>query len=958
MAAPTVSTSWANSGAALKSNPIASRETLGWQTLPDNLPEQTGERPNLQEQNFWQNAVHQWIVYLTSTIDAGVTRNIAAITFAFDPSDVAVATDEITEVAHGLRTGDVIQLTTSGTLPAGLALTTDYWAMELTDDTFQLASSLSNAVAGTQITITDQGTGTHTLTSENIWNILNDDGIGKIYVTTGSVTHIVNYPAVATNADRVFVHVKTDGGSGKITVQGDANINGAGSVDLIAQFDSLQTVGDGIQWYILVGSEFSDPMTTRGDVIYRNAGNTTDRLALGAVGELFTSDGSDLLWSPNIGGTGALGLPVGDTSERPSGADGKIRYNSDEATFEGFSDGAWGAIGGAGSTGGVFIKNYILNPDATDDATTGVDATTGDGSGTFTVTQTTTGSELPEEYKETAFKVLGDASIADGNFIAWDIETTNIADADSGPAKIEVRVKDIGGISGDWRFQLWSVTDSVYVGNTLTVTGDGTYLLGANIVAGDDYQFHAIATGASPAAMGLSGITLSPTPLLLTSQDGAWTNVTSLLTLSAGFAATASTKIFRKIDGTDYLYRGVIDCGTIQAADAYIDLDHDVAFADLPNAGSDSTIYTIADMAQRQVVGVKWEGGIGTRFMWAVDSDTPNRIYFRDQPIADDNFGGPQNTGDMIANGDGVIIEVRVPADILASNVAIPISDLRKTTKWLDATDASLTNISSGVTNGWSDDGSWVRAYNDSEDNWFLDIRFSGNKTSNNTGVTWTLAGVTFETTTGSNPVLYGYRSTNSGYTSGSNTVFLGSLDASTNAGQIAGSQLALASKPTWVNGSNLENAISVAAFLPDESQATTTAQQIAPNYAAGAWSPVYDSDVNMTGTAVFVNPTFTRIGKKVFVEIDSITGLTTTNIDANTNLVFTSAGLPDIVNATQFGGSSTWFLATGSRYITGGVFGNSGGDTKIFMGIDSGNSGGGTGATTIFGVRFNYTIA
>ena len=156
MAAPTVTTSWANSGAALKSNPIASRETLGWQTLPDNLPEQTGERPNLQEQNFWQNAVHQWITYLTSTIDAGVTRTIAAISFAFDPSDVTVATDEITEVAHGLRTGDVIQFTTSGTLPAGLSLTTDYFVMELTDDTFQVAISLANAVAGTQVTITDQ----------------------------------------------------------------------------------------------------------------------------------------------------------------------------------------------------------------------------------------------------------------------------------------------------------------------------------------------------------------------------------------------------------------------------------------------------------------------------------------------------------------------------------------------------------------------------------------------------------------------------------------------------------------------------------------------------------------------------------------------------------------------------------------------------------------------------------
>lgn len=43
-------------------------------------------------------------------------------------------------------------------------------------------------------------------------------------------------------------------------------------------------------------SGFSDPMTTRGDIIIRNASNTTDRLAVGSSGQVLKSDGTDIAW--------------------------------------------------------------------------------------------------------------------------------------------------------------------------------------------------------------------------------------------------------------------------------------------------------------------------------------------------------------------------------------------------------------------------------------------------------------------------------------------------------------------------------------------------------------------------------------------------------------------------------------------------------------------------------------
>lgn len=86
------------------------------------------------------------------------SKTIADDTFTAATSDVCTAT------AHGLQTGDgPIQVSTTGTLPGGLAASTNYWVIKIDANTFYLATSLANALAGTQIDITSTGTGTHTL---------------------------------------------------------------------------------------------------------------------------------------------------------------------------------------------------------------------------------------------------------------------------------------------------------------------------------------------------------------------------------------------------------------------------------------------------------------------------------------------------------------------------------------------------------------------------------------------------------------------------------------------------------------------------------------------------------------------------------------------------------------------------------------------------------------------------
>lgn len=100
--------------------------------------------------------------------DAGVYASGPTALVVAD--DVIESTDAIADTftltAHGLRTGDgPIRLTTDDTLPAGLALLTDYWVIRIDANTIQLAESLEDAMAvlPIPITVTDGGIGVHTI---------------------------------------------------------------------------------------------------------------------------------------------------------------------------------------------------------------------------------------------------------------------------------------------------------------------------------------------------------------------------------------------------------------------------------------------------------------------------------------------------------------------------------------------------------------------------------------------------------------------------------------------------------------------------------------------------------------------------------------------------------------------------------------------------------------------------
>ncbi len=72
----------------------------------------------------------------------------------------------------------------------------------------------------------------------------------------------------------------------------------AGIVRIYAKADGLMYSKDdaGVETAVSGGGGLTDPMTTRGDVIIRNASNVTARLAIGSTGKVLQSDGTDISW--------------------------------------------------------------------------------------------------------------------------------------------------------------------------------------------------------------------------------------------------------------------------------------------------------------------------------------------------------------------------------------------------------------------------------------------------------------------------------------------------------------------------------------------------------------------------------------------------------------------------------------------------------------------------------------
>lgn len=125
---------------------------------------------------------------------ADVTLSVRSGSSDVSVSAASSTTDALTSTAHGMATGDSGYISTAGTLPAGLSTNTLYWVIVVDANTFKLATSLANALAGTAIDLTTNGAGTHTLARTG-----NDVLVDRIVAALNGVAG-KNYTAAATGS--------------------------------------------------------------------------------------------------------------------------------------------------------------------------------------------------------------------------------------------------------------------------------------------------------------------------------------------------------------------------------------------------------------------------------------------------------------------------------------------------------------------------------------------------------------------------------------------------------------------------------------------------------------------------------------------------------------------------------------------------------------------------------------
>jgi hypothetical protein len=251
-----------------------------------------------------------------------------------------------------------------------------------TNNNFSIA--LSEAITGTADVAFSSADVTLTLTNTNAaqtarnlrLNLTGTSG-GARQLILGSGCQIEKFYLI-NNGVSDAVTVKNTTGSGVIVPAGTAMLvfnNGTDVVNPLTYFtgtlvsSSATITGGSINGTAIGGSSAAAGSFTT----LAASGNTalTGNLSVDGNTTLGNASGDTILLNaatatiPNnltFSGTGTIRLPNGTTAERPSPTAGMIRYNTTEASFEGYAAGAWGSIGGGATGAGgdqVFYENEL-----------------------------------------------------------------------------------------------------------------------------------------------------------------------------------------------------------------------------------------------------------------------------------------------------------------------------------------------------------------------------------------------------------------------------------------------------------------------------------------------------------------------------------------------------------------------------------------------------------------------
>jgi hypothetical protein len=128
-----------------------------------------------------------------STVPSQVAVNVqgtqvATIARPQDITGVDEASNTFTVNSHSFVTGDRILVSSTGTIPGGLAANAPYFIIVSSVNSIKFATSYANAVASSEIDIQTAGSGTITVASDEIFTLTRSGSSGNVTVKKGDVT--------------------------------------------------------------------------------------------------------------------------------------------------------------------------------------------------------------------------------------------------------------------------------------------------------------------------------------------------------------------------------------------------------------------------------------------------------------------------------------------------------------------------------------------------------------------------------------------------------------------------------------------------------------------------------------------------------------------------------------------------------------------------------------------------
>lgn len=216
---------------------------------------------------------------------------------------------------------------------------------------------------------------------------LSDGGAQGVFniTTTGALLSLVNSGTgfqVKTSATAIVGRSMAVSGAGLSIADGDG-IAGNPTITLAGQVLNLANLSaNGLMTITSAGAlSATSLLNVANQTAVYNADGTTGNPTIG------------LADNPTLPGTGAVLVPVGTTGQRPAGVIGKIRYNSTDNAYEGYSAGLWRQFSlaggvtlidtGTGLTGGPITGTGTIS--ITNTAVTAGSYGSGSQVGTFTV---------------------------------------------------------------------------------------------------------------------------------------------------------------------------------------------------------------------------------------------------------------------------------------------------------------------------------------------------------------------------------------------------------------------------------------------------------------------------------------------------------------------------------------------------------------------------------------------